>query len=203
MPDKDDPYLRILSHFVIGRAIDDWRNFITQHRGIEISINLPITFFQHPESVASLRRQMPDHAAFEGLIIEIDAADVVRNLDLAKSVARQLRFNNIAISIDNLGSEWPSLVALHDFPFVEIKIDRQFITNCADDRLRQTVCRQILDLADGFGARTVAQGVATRSDFLTVREMDFDLVQGFLFAKPTTAQKFALTTLRHPVTVPQ
>ena len=80
MPDKDDPYLRILSHFVIGRAIDDWRNFITQHRGIEISIKLPITFFQHPESVASLRRQMPDHAAFEGLIIEIDAADVVRNL---------------------------------------------------------------------------------------------------------------------------
>jgi hypothetical protein len=105
---------------------------------------------------------MPDHAAFEGLIIEIDAADVVRNLDLAKSVARQLRFNNIAISIDNLGSEWPSLVALHDFPFVEIKIDRQFITGCADDRLRQTVCRQILDLADSFDARTVAQGVAIR-----------------------------------------
>jgi hypothetical protein len=36
-----------------------------------------------------------------------------------------------------------------------------------------------------------------------VREMDFDLVQGFLFAKPMTAQKFALTTLRHPVMMPR
>ena len=203
LPDKGDPYLRVLSDFVIGRAIDDWRNFVTQHQGIEIAINLPIIFFQDPESVASLCRQMPDHPAFEGLIIEIDAADIIRNLDLAKAVARQLRFSNIGISIDNLGSEWPSLVGLHDFPFVEIKVDRQFIAGCADDRLRQTVCRQIFDLADSFGARTVAQGVETRADFFTVREIDFDLVQGFLFAKPMMAQKFALTTLRLPLTAPQ
>jgi EAL domain-containing protein (putative c-di-GMP-specific phosphodiesterase class I)/CheY-like chemotaxis protein len=201
LPDKDDPYLSILSDFVIGQAVDDWRNFIHQ-RNIEIAINLPITFFQGLESFASLYRQMPDHPAFEGLIIEIDAADVIRNLDLAKIAAKQLRFCNIAISIDDLGPEWPSLVGLHDFPFVEIKVDRQFIAGCADDRLKQTVCRRILDLADGFGSRTVAEGVETRADFFTVREMGFDLVQGFLFAKPMTAQKFALTTLHHPVTMP-
>ena len=203
LPDKDDPYLRVLSDFVIRQAIDDWHYFVAQHHGIGIAINLPINFFQDPESVGRLCRQVPDHPAFEGLIIEIDAADVIRNLDLAKAVARQLRFSNIAISLDDLGSEWPSLVGLHDFPFVEIKVDRQFIAGCADDRLRQTVCRQILDLADGFGSRTVAEGVETRADFFTVREMDFDLVQGFLFAKPVTAHKFALTTLRHPLTVPQ
>jgi EAL domain-containing protein (putative c-di-GMP-specific phosphodiesterase class I)/CheY-like chemotaxis protein len=202
VPDKDDPYLRVLSDFVIGRSIDDWRNFVAQHRGVGIAINLPINFFRDPESIESLCRRMPNHPAFEGLIIEIDAADVVRNLDLAKQVARQLRFSNIAISIDNLGAEWPLLLELHDFPFVEIKVDRQFVANCADDRLRQVVCRQILDLADGFGARTVAQGVETRPDFFTVRAMDFDLVQGFLFAKPATAQKFAQTTLRQPVRLP-
>ncbi len=202
VPDKDDPHLRVLSEFVIGRAIDDWRNFVTQHRGVTIAINLPINFFQDPNSVESLRRQMPNHPAFEGLIIEIDAADVVHNLDLAKYAARQLRFSNIAISIDNLGAEWPLLLELQDFPFVEIKVDRHFVASCADDRLRQVVCRQILDLADGFGARTVAQGVETRPDFFTVRAMDFDLVQGFLFAKPATAQKFAQTTLRNPVGVP-
>lgn len=201
LPHQDDPYLRVLSDFVIGRTIDDWRTFI-QHRNIEISINLPITYFQDPKSVARLSRQMPDHPAFEGLIVEIDAADVIPNLDLAKAAARQLRFSNIAISLDDLGSEWPSLVGLHEFPFVEIKVDRQFIAGCADDRSKQTVCRQILDLADGFGARTVAEGVETRADFFTVREMGFDLVQGFLFAKPMTAHKFALTMLHHPVTMP-
>jgi EAL domain-containing protein (putative c-di-GMP-specific phosphodiesterase class I)/CheY-like chemotaxis protein len=201
LPDKDDPYLSILSEFVIGRAVEDWHNFI-QHRAIEISINLPMIFFQDSKSVQTLRRQMPDHPAFEGLIVEISAADIISNLGLTKAAARQLRFSNIAISIDDLGSDWPSLVGLHDFPFVEIKVDRQFIAGCANDRLKQTVCRQILDLADGFGARTVAEGVETRADFFTVREMGFDLVQGFLFAKPMTAQKFALTTLRHPVSMP-
>ena len=29
LPDQDDPYLRVLSDFVIGRTIDDWRTFIT------------------------------------------------------------------------------------------------------------------------------------------------------------------------------
>src|SRR5450755_1230867 len=58
LPHKGDPCLRVLSDFVISRAIDDWRNFITHHRGLEISINLPITFFQDPDSVASLFRQM-------------------------------------------------------------------------------------------------------------------------------------------------
>ena len=61
--------------------------------------------------------------------------------------------------------------------------------------LKQTVCRQILDLADGYGARTVAEGVETKADFIAVREMGFDLVQGFLFAKPMTAKKFARTML--------
>jgi len=201
LSDKDDPHLSVLSEFVIGRAVEDWRNFI-QHRAIEISINLPMTFFQDPKSVAILRRQIPDHPAFEGLIIEIDAADVISNLDLVKAAARQLRFSNIAISIDDLGSEWPSLVGLRDFPFVEIKVDRQFVAGCAEDRSKQMVCHQILDLADGFGARTVAEGVKTRADFFTVREMGFDLVQCALFAKPMTAQKFALTTLRRSVAMP-
>jgi EAL domain-containing protein (putative c-di-GMP-specific phosphodiesterase class I) len=77
-------------------------------------------------------------------------------------------------------------------PFVEIKVDRKFVTGCADDRLKQTVCRQILDLADGYGARTVAEGVETKADFIAVREMGFDQVQGFLFAKPMTAARTML-----------
>ena len=45
LSDKDDPFLSALSEFVIGRAVEDWRNFV-QHRAIEISINLPMIFFK-------------------------------------------------------------------------------------------------------------------------------------------------------------
>jgi EAL domain-containing protein (putative c-di-GMP-specific phosphodiesterase class I) len=49
----------------------------------------------------------------------------------------------------------------------------------------------------------VAEGVEHRADFFAVREMDFDMVQGLLLAKPMTAQKFALTSLRQPLTIPE
>jgi EAL domain-containing protein (putative c-di-GMP-specific phosphodiesterase class I) len=65
------------------------------------------------------------------------------------------------------------------------------------------MCREIRDLADDYGARTVAEGVETRTDFLTVREVGFDLVQGFLFGKPMTMRKFERTMMRQPVKVPE
>ena len=131
---------------------------------------------------------MPDHPAFQGLIVEINATEVVRNLELAKDVARLVfRFHNIAISIDDVGAEWPSFLGLRDFPFVELRVDRQFVAGCGHDRSKQTTCRRIIDLADAMGARTVAKGVETRADFLAARKLGFHYVQGPLFARPMTA----------------
>ncbi len=146
---------------------------------------------------------MPNHPAFKGLIVEINGTEVLRNLTLLKDIARQLRFRNIGLSIDHLGTEWPAFTEIEDFPFFEIRVDRKFITGCAGDRLKQMVCCRILHLADIVGARTVAEGVETRADFLCAREMGFNMVQGFFFAKPMPACKFERTMLSRPVSMPQ
>lgn len=138
---------------------------------------------------------MPKHPAFEGLIVEINGGDLIRNLPLAKQVARRLRFHSIGIAIDDLGADWPLLMELDDFPFVEIKVDRELVSGFAHDRLKQSVCRRILELADGFGTRTVAEGIETRADFIMARELGFDLTQGFFFAKPMEAHKFVKRVL--------
>src|ERR1700687_12113 len=65
-----------LSEFVIARAVDDWRYFVTQRGGVEIAINLPIAFLEDSRSVC---QQIPDHPAFSGLIIEINGTEIVRN----------------------------------------------------------------------------------------------------------------------------
>jgi len=201
IPDSKDPQFKGLSDFVVGRALEDWHYFVGQHGPVDISINLPIGFLKDPASVSRLCRQIPDHPAFGGLIVEIKGAEIVQNLDLAIEAAKRMRFHNIAISIDDLGADWPSLSELKSFPFVEIKVDREFVTGCADNRLKQTVCRSILELADNVGARTVAKGVETRSDLVATHEMGFDLAQGYLFGKPANAKKFARSALSRPVTV--
>ena len=200
MLDGDLPAAEV-SEVVIDQAISDWRYFTAGHSHIEIAINLPISFFRDPELIEHLYRRIPDHPAFEGLIVQVNAADVVRNLGLVKKVARLLRYRTIAVSIGNLGAEWPSLVGLDDFPFpfVELRVARQFFAGCDGNRRKQRACRQLIDLADAMGARTVADGVGSRADFLAARELGFNLVQGALFAKPMTAKKnFARSVLgRH------
>lgn len=200
IPDEKDPQFKGLSEFVIGRALDDWHYFVDQHGPVDISINLPIGFLRNPASVSALCRQIPNHPAFGGLIVEVKSSEIVQNLDLAVDIAKRMRFHNIAISIDDVGVNWPSLTELSSFPFVELKVDREFITGSADNRLKQTVCRSILELADRYGARTVAKGVESRSDLVAAHEMGFDLAQGYLFGKPVNAKKFARATLSRPVT---
>ena len=81
IPGDGDPHFRALSDFVIRRAIDDWRYFVSQLGGIEVAINLPVAFLQDSESVKNLCEQLPDHPAFQGLIVEINGTEVVRGLE--------------------------------------------------------------------------------------------------------------------------
>jgi len=202
LPDEADPHFGALSEFVMTRAIKDWRYFVSEYGHVEIAINLPVAFFKDPDAIGKLAQQMPNHPAFEGLIVEINGSELVRNPALAKKAARQLRILNIAVAIDDIGAEWPLLMEFDDFPFAEIKVDRSFVNGCADDRLKQSTCRRILDLADSLGARTVAEGVETRADFVTARELGFDLIQGFFFAKAMEPHKFARRVLGKPMSVP-
>jgi EAL domain-containing protein (putative c-di-GMP-specific phosphodiesterase class I) len=184
------------SELVIARALEDWRHFAARQGHIEIALELPIAFFQQPGSIDTLCRQMPDDPAFEGLIVSINAAEGIGNLELTKDIAKRGRYHNIAISIDNVGKEWPALAELSDFPFVELTVDRQLVVGCAHDRAKQATCRRVVALADTMGARAVAKGVATRGDYLAVRGMGFHQAQGSLFAAPMTAAQFARTCLR-------
>jgi EAL domain-containing protein (putative c-di-GMP-specific phosphodiesterase class I)/CheY-like chemotaxis protein len=202
LPDETDPHFRQLSEFVIRRAFDDWRHFAARHGPVDISVNLPVAFLKIPDAIHDMRLHMPTHPGFGGLLIELSCADVIQNLDFVADAARRMRFHNIAISLDDVGAEWPALMALQGFPFAELKVDRQFVTGAADDRLKQTVCRGIADFAGSVGARTVGVGVETRADFVAAHQAGLDLVQGFLFGKPMAAGKFARAALARPIMLP-
>jgi EAL domain-containing protein (putative c-di-GMP-specific phosphodiesterase class I) len=192
---NDTPCLGPVLELVIGQAISDCRYFAARYGDFEIAINLPIAFLQDPKAVKKLCQQIPDQSAFGGLIVEIDAAEAVRNLRPVKDVARLLRDRPVAVSIDNVGIEWPLLSELDEFPFVEIKVARQFVVGCAGDRRKQTMCRRIIDLADAVGARSVAEGVESRSDLVAVLEMGFSLAQGSLLAAPMSSPRSARSSV--------
>jgi EAL domain-containing protein (putative c-di-GMP-specific phosphodiesterase class I) len=203
IPEDGDPRFQALSQFVIDQAIADWRILLAQGCRIDISINLPVSFLRDPACLHYLCRRLPDHPDFDGIIVEVNGTEVTRSLPLVADLARQMRFRKVGISVDDLGTKWPDLAALDEFPFVEIKVDRAFVGGCAHDRLKRNVCRQIVELASHYGARAVAEGVETRADFIAARDLGFDLIQGFLFARPMDLRQFTRTVTGQPVTMPR
>src|SRR5262249_54536894 len=98
-----DPRLRSVSEVVIDCAIADWHQLFGERAPVEIAINLPIAFLQARGAIDYLCRSLPDNPAFEGLIVEINGTDVVRNLEVAKDIAKMLRSRKIAIALDDVG----------------------------------------------------------------------------------------------------
>jgi EAL domain-containing protein (putative c-di-GMP-specific phosphodiesterase class I) len=199
IPEEDDPHCLRLSQFVIGRATEDWRYLLEQQSPTDISINLPVSFLKNRQAVRDLCRRIPAHPAFGGLLVEVKSAEVIDNLDLLIDVTKEMRFHNVAVSIGDLGADWPALMGIDRFPFAELKVNKQFVTGCATDRLKRTVCRHIIELAREYGTRVVAEGVETRAEFVAANEMGFDLVQGYLFGKPMALKKFARSAMAHSV----
>lgn len=195
IPDADDPHFRALSEFVVERALADWHHLLERQSAIDLSINLPASYLMEPQAVRELCRRMPTHPAFHGLTIEVDSDEVIGELEPLTEVAREIRFHNIGLSIDNVGTNWPALMGIDKFPFVKLKADRQFVTGNNDNRLKRTVCRHIVELARGYGVPTVAQGIESRADLIAANEIGFDLVQGYLFGKPAPLKKFARSSL--------
>jgi EAL domain-containing protein (putative c-di-GMP-specific phosphodiesterase class I) len=193
--------LPALSQFVIARALADWRYFLAERRPLDLSINLTISFFDDPKSFDYLCRQLRNDPAFEGIILEVDGSEIARDLAAARDFARQARLRKVAISVDRLGGEWTTLLQLRDFPFVEIKVEPELVAGCAHDRAKQTLCRHVVGAANQLGARTVAVGVENYADFFTARELGFDLVQGFLFAKPMEVETFMRAVMPDPANV--
>lgn len=200
IPDAHDPHLRNLSEFIIERAVRDWHYLLERLGAVDLSIHLPASFLTNPQAVRDLCRRVPTHPAFGGLTIAIDSAEAIREIDLLTEVAREVRLHNIGLSIDNLGANWPSLLERERLPFIKLKADSSFVTGSGDDRLKRTVCRHIVELAQTHGARAAAEGVESRADLVAARELGFDVVQGLLFGKPMPLKKFARSVLTTTVT---
>ncbi len=190
VPAANDPYLHGLSQFVIARSLADSMQFAAANHQVQISIHLPLQALEDMHFIDSMLRHLPDKARQSGFLIAVDCVDLVNELELVRRVAAQLAARNIGLSINGIDAQGASLAGRRELPVVEMKVDHKYIRGCADDRVKQAHCAEIVAIARDTGARSVAEGVETQSDFLVVRDLGFDLLQGHMFAKPMAPHKF-------------
>lgn len=180
---------------MIARALADSRQFANANHPVRASIPLPLLALEDMQFIDGMLERLSEKARQNGFLIGVDCIDLVNDYALVQRIGAQLAQRNIGIAISDIDAEGAALAACRDLPVVEMKINRRLIRGCADDRIKQAQCAEILGIARGTGAKSVAGGVETQSDFLAVRELGFDLIQGQMFAKPMAPRKFERTML--------
>jgi diguanylate cyclase (GGDEF)-like protein len=195
LPPAGHPAYEPLSKFVLAQAMADWSRFAHQGLRLRLAVNVPISVINTLNFIPMVRSLLPTDASFPGLTIEITEDEIIVDPKWAREIATQLKLYNVGISIDDFGSAYASLSRLNDLSVIEVKIDRSFVSGCASDRLKHGLCQTVVDLAHRCGATACAEGVETPEDLRELVNMEYDTAQGFLFAEPMPADKFAATLL--------
>jgi diguanylate cyclase (GGDEF)-like protein/PAS domain S-box-containing protein len=97
----------------------------------------------------------------------------------------------VRIALDDFGTGYSSLSYLKRFPVDTLKIDRSFISNITTDPGDACIARAVIGMGAGLRMRVIAEGVETREQLATLREMNCPEGQGYYFSHPVNAREFA------------
>lgn len=99
---------------------------------------------------------------------------------------RRLARAGCRIDLDDFGTGCTTLESIRKFSAQRLKIDRSFVSGCADDHERQRMILAILALADHLDLQVVAEGVETRDEHYFLSQIGCHEVQGYAIAAPLT-----------------
>lgn len=165
---------------------------------VPVSINISPLHFWRGDLVGALQSGLQKWALSpEMLPIEVTEGVVMDTSARTLQVLAELKALGFHLSIDDFGTGYSSLKYLKDLPISELKIDRSFIVEIPeegqlDDLSRTAIPRAIIQLASELKLTVVAEGVETESQKNFLLENGCDVIQGFLFSKPVSPEKFSL-----------
>jgi EAL domain-containing protein (putative c-di-GMP-specific phosphodiesterase class I) len=108
--------------------------------------------------------------------------------DRAKSVLKRIVAAGIQVSIDDFGTGHSSLAYLRNLPVHEVKIDRSFVSDMTVSPHDRMIVLAAIQLGHSLGLRVVAEGVETSAVHETLRELECDEAQGYLYGRPQPAE---------------
>ena len=127
------------------------------------------------------------------LCLELTESTLMDDAMRVSDVLAELKDVGVDLSIDDFGTGYSSLAYLKRFPVDELKVDRSFISNLGDSGQDQTLVAAMVAMGHALGLHVVAEGVETHAQMSTLLTLGCRTAQGYLFAKPQTAD--LVTTL--------
>lgn len=162
-----------------------------------ISVNLSRTYMDNPVFLG-VYSNIVSHYDIPPKFIEFEITETVVYEDTERliNIIQEIHNLGFSCSIDDFGSGYSSLNMLKNIPADVIKLDKGFFDMTSgvhegqETERADIVVETIVHLAKRLSMKTVCEGVETQQQLSFLRNLNCDLVQGYVFSKPVPAEKF-------------
>ena len=173
----------------VCKMVDRWHK--KGYRTITVSVNLSRCHFEVPEFFEYYEDIFKKYDIPKGAIeIELTESLFYNDLDSLNNLVTRIHNLGMTCSIDDFGSGYSSLNMLKDVKVDTLKLDRVFFKGSEDDARGKDVIKSVIRLAQALDLKTVSEGVEVSEQVEFLRDMNCDLIQGYVFFKPLPIQEF-------------
>lgn len=117
------------------------------------------------------------------LKLEITETMVV-DFKLAKKWLDKCRAIGFPVCADDFGTGHSGMEQLLELDFDVLKVDQVFVRNMFKNERYQIILQSIATMAQSLNTKLVAEGIESEKEFNVLKELGFDLGQGYYFGKP-------------------
>ncbi|HXG59225.1 MAG TPA: EAL domain-containing protein [Thermoanaerobaculia bacterium] len=117
-------------------------------------------------------------------VLEITERAAIDDYATFRRRVDEFREQDIEVAIDDAGSGYASLEAIAALAPDYLKITKGLVSTLAAEPIKQDLVRMLVELAAKIGAKTIAEGIETRSEYEWCRDLGIDLLQGYYLSYP-------------------
>jgi diguanylate cyclase (GGDEF)-like protein len=155
---------------------------------LSVAVNLSARQFFQPNLIESITQALEETRLDPAFLeIEITETTAVKSIEFARTLLRQLQDKGVHIAMDDFGTGYSSLNYLKQLPLNTLKIDRSFICDLKPDTKDAEIIKSVISLAQGLQLQIVAEGVDNQEQLAVLRDLNCEIVQGYLFSRPLDA----------------
>ena len=156
---------------------------------IQMAVNISPTHFKDPALSATIIEVLGD-TGWEAGDLELEVTEsVVQTTGENIDMFNQLRSIGLKIAIDDFGTGYSSLSSLKYLPIDCLKVDRMFVTDMLKDPDSSILLGAIVSVAHALGHEVIAEGVETQEQAVALSGIGCEVVQGYHFSRPVTADQ--------------
>jgi PAS domain S-box-containing protein len=168
-----------IDQWVIGQAV---RLAATGRR---VALNLSAGSMGSAEMLQLIEHELRvSGAAPSNLIFEITETALMQDIAAGEAFASALAEIGCDLAIDDFGTGFGSFTYVKRLPVRYLKIDIEFVRELIPNPANQHVVKAIVNLAQGFGQQTIAEGVEDAETLELLREFGVDFAQGYHLGRP-------------------